>query len=182
MGTSKLFSKNKLNPVKGALIELDSISKFKTVTKTMPLKDLVALKLKTVERIKSLTQTLLSKRVLNLAEIQGIVEKIEALQYNLTVFKQLNAIANVGNPAENMYGINSCIYQSSDLNTLNHTLSSLASKTFTDKDRDTPNLRKIREFLYDKIEANKAIVGNLYRIQTEYNKKIKVTVEYLDVK
>jgi len=182
MGTSKLFSKNKLNPVKGTIIEVEAVSKFKRITKTMPLKDLVALKLKTVERIKSLNNSLLKRKTLKLTEIKETVEKIEALQYNLTIFKQLNAIANVGNPAEGMFGINVCIYQSSDLSGLNHVLLSLASKTMAGKERDTPELVEIRSYAYDKIEANKTIINVHYRTQTEYNKKIKVTVEFLEVK
>jgi len=182
MGTSKLFSKNKLNPVKGAIIEIGSINKWPRVTKTMPLKDLIALKVKTVEKLKSLLSSLTGLKDINLVTTKEIVEKIEAYQYNLTIFKQLNAIANVGNPSEDMYGINACIFQSSDLHVLGRALSSLASKSILLESSDTRDRTLTRDYLYDKIRANKQIIDNHHRIQADYNRKITVTVEYLDIK
>jgi len=182
MGTSKLFSKNKLNPVKGAIIEIGTINKWPRVTKTMPLKDLVSLKVKTVEKIKSLLGSLAGVKDIKLETTKELVEKIEAYQYNLTIFKQLNAIANVGNPSEDMYGINACIFQSGDLHVLNRALSGVASKSILLDSNDTLERTKVRDYLYDKIRANKQIIDNHHRIQASYNRKITVTVEYLDIK
>jgi len=182
MGKSKLFSNNKLNPVKGAIIKVESIRKWPAIKKTMPLKDLIALKVKTVDKIKSLISSLSGLKDINLETAKEITEKIEAYQYNLTIFKQLNAIANVGNPSEDMYGINACIFQSSDLHVLDRALSSLASKSILLESNDTKENTKVRDYLYDKIRANRQIIDNHHRIQAEYNRKITVTIEYLDVK
>jgi len=172
MGTSKLFSKNKLNSVKGAIISVGSINEWTQITKTMSLKDLVVLKSKTVEELKKLLSKLAGMKETDAENIKETLKKIEAYQYNLTIFKQLNAIANVGNPAEDMYGINACIFQSNDLSVLNRNLAMIVIKK---------NLY-LKDFLQDKIRDNKQIINNLHRIQSDYNRKISVTVKYLDIK
>lgn len=178
MAKSKLFHKNKLEPKYGTIVEVPSLKKWKRVVKTMPLKDLISLKLKTVEQIRDLSGTLMGKHQTK-EKVQDTVEKIEGLQYNLNVFKQINAIANVGNPSADMYGINACIFQSSDLNGMNTLLSRLVTKLTLEEKKE--NRSDIVNYLVNKIDDNKEIVELLRKTQSDYNKKIKVTVEYLDV-
>ena len=177
MAKSNLFHKNRLDPLFGTIVEVPSIKKWKRITKTMPLKDLIALKMKIVEEIKELSGSLLGSKNLTLKKAEKIVERIEALQYNLNVLKQLNAIANVGNPSEGMFGINACIFQSSDLSGLNSLLAKLNSKMVLNKDKD----KELGMYIINKIDYNKAIIENLRRTQAEYNRRLKVTVELLDV-
>jgi len=167
----------KSNFVQGVVVQFDSIKKFSTITRELTLQELIELKQATVNKIKSLVGNLTSRPDPAFEFIEKNINLIEALQYNLTIFKQLNAIANVGSPEKNMLGINGCIYQSSDLSTLNSVLQKVI--TLQLHKSDSFNVRK---YLFNKIKENRHIIDNHYRAQTQYNKSMKIRVEYLDIK
>jgi len=169
----------KSNFVQGAVVEFDSLKEYKTISKELTLQELIELKQATVAKIKSLVGSLTGSHNLKLEKVKKIINQIEALQYNLTIFKQLNAIANVGSPEKNMLGINGCIFQSSDLKTLNQVLIRINVNKYVKEGTLKTDLQK---YLEEKVSENKKIIDAHYRTQTAYNKSMKIRVKYLDIK
>lgn len=167
----------KSNFVQGAVVKFKELENFSEIEREVTLQELIEMKIDTVNKIKALSNSLLSLPKLDLEKTKEIINKIEALQYNLTIFKQLNAIANVGSPEKNMLGINGSIYQASDLKALNHTLSSLVVKVAS---ANGPS--DLVEYLNTKRRKNARLIEEYYRTQTMYNKSMKIIVRYLDVK
>ena len=165
----------------GAILQTDLIKNWPKIVKTMTLQELIELKMKTIEKIKSLLASLVGLRNINKESVKKVVEQIEVLQYNLTIFKQLNAIANVGSPEANMFGINASIFQSADLNALNGALAKVLTKTIVTEEKDTKEMSELRAYLNDKIIKNKSFIGIHHRTQKEYNNRVKVQVEYLAI-
>jgi len=167
----------KSNLLQGIVIEFDSINNYPKIVKDLTLQELIELKQATVTKIKSLVGSLTGRQTISLDYAEKIINQIEALQYNLTIFKQLNAIANVGSPEKNMLGINGCIYQSSDLKSLNLVMNKVAN-TITFKKGDL----RVRDYFHKKIAEYKKVIDSHYREQTKYNSSMKIRVEYLDIK
>ena len=164
------------NLVQGVIIKSAELNKFNEIAREMTLQQLIELKTTTVNNIKMLSNSLISLPTLTLDKTKEIINKIEALQYNLAIFKQLNAIANVGSPEKNMLGINGCIYQASDLKALNHTLTTLAAKAIS-----IHSSSNLIAYLNEKRTANTKLIEKHYRTQSAYNKSMKIYVKYLDV-
>jgi len=179
MGKPSIIPNKILDPALQAISQSKHLSKWPKVQQEMALTELIQLKLQTIATLKNLANTLLQSNSMSFTKIKNLIEKIEAHQYNLVIFKQLNAIANVGSPDTNMFGINACIFQSGDLKTLNIILNKVISNNIENNSKEAITFR---EDLDTKIQNNETLQKNLYSMQAEYNKNIRVKVEYLVIK
>ena len=164
----------------GTLIETENIRRYKRVQEKMTLCKLMEKKVETESRIKSLIGTLLGHKNYTLDFIKSTNSKIEALQYNMTVFKQLNAIHNAGNPDAGMFGINASIYQAGDAKVLANVLQKVDIRMATTF-KEHNEYKTIRSYLDSQRVKYKGIKDNLYKMQSAFNNKMKVIVEYLIV-
>jgi len=177
MGKNSNIPNKIINPTLKAVLTPPPSTNWVTVIKEMSLKELIELKLRTVTKIKSISAEILNNSKLSEENIKARIKVIEGLQYNLTIFKQLNAIANVGDPDNMTFGINAHIYRSSDLQTLKSIYSKLAYRLF---EKDKPS-SKFKTYLDTQVKNCKEKIEDIYFKQANYNKSMRIRVEYLAI-